>query len=1098
VQFFERTRLISLYRVIGLVVAGVVWLLAGGTSWAAISTFTAVADTEVRSESPNKNFGRATTLSVGGSPVRNAYLRFNVSIPAGEVVTNATVRLFSTSGSSAEIFIHQVASTTWGETSTRYSNAPAIGALLAASGPYPANAYVPVNVTQLVNGNGLVSIAIRRTSASATSFNSREAFSNRPQLVVESAWIPDTAAPTVAMTAPASGAAVSGASVAVSASASDNVEVAGVQFKLDGANLGAEDTAAPYTTNWNTTAVSNGSHTLSAVARDAAANTANASDVVVMVSNVSVAMTAPASGATVSGPSVTVSANASDNVVAVQFKLDGGNLGAEDTAAPYTIVWDTTAVSNGSHALSAVARGTVGNTASSSQLTVNVTNLSPPPAGEPPTVSADALPTWQINGVVWSQVVVNNIVYATGSFTKARPPGVPVGGAGEIDGQNIFAYDVSTGERVAWFNHSLNAQGLGIAASPDGSRVYVVGDFTAVDGVARIHAASFRTATGTLDPDFNPKVQGLTQAVAATNSIVYLGGAFNLVNGKTRAGLAAVDAISGTELSWAPAIDSGAGSRVRAMVLSPDQSRVIVGGSFTAINGQAAFGMGSVDAVTGANLPWAANQKIRDAGENGGIVSLRADNAQIYGSGYSFNSGSNIQTNFEGTFAANPTTGAITVINDCHGDTYDVLPLGSVLYSVGHAHDCRWVRSFPDTSPRVRWQRALAQTIFPTTTNIGPDNYGWNYNGMPASTILHWFPQLTAGTYTGTSQAAWSLAGNSNYVALGGEFSKVNGLAQQGLVRMAIRAIAPNSRGPSYTTNPARPVPPTIATSTSSGTVNVSFGTAWDYDDESLKYEVFRNGKGTPVHTTNISSNFWTLPTASYTDTLAPGTTLFYQIRITDPYGNTQWSLKSDTITVCCTGGAAAAAAAVAALADLQATEASNSAALESVRASKPVGLYVDPQVRLKYQPVLRGKKVPGTIVPASAVRLFASAAVRYSDRVLVSITKIVGGKEKGSGPGIFPGRPYAAISIRLTNHSPAALDLNQVVVSTQYGSPARLAAAVYNDASARDFFGILKPGGSATATYLFAIPPQNRGNVVTIVDFDSAHAPATFNSASR
>ena len=54
-------------------------------------------------------------------------------------------------------------------------------------------------------------------------------------------------------------------------------------------------------------------------------------------------------------------------------------------------------------------------------------------AGTPATVSADALPTWQINGVVWSQAVVGNTVYVTGSFTKARPPGVAAGGAGEVD-----------------------------------------------------------------------------------------------------------------------------------------------------------------------------------------------------------------------------------------------------------------------------------------------------------------------------------------------------------------------------------------------------------------------------------------------------------------------------------------------------------------------------------------------------------------------------------------------------------------------------------------------------------------------------------------
>ena len=57
---------------------------------------------------------------------------------------------------------------------------------------------------------------------------------------------PDTTPPTVSVTAPAAGATVSGTNVTVSANASDNVGVAGVQFKLDGANLGAEDTSAPY------------------------------------------------------------------------------------------------------------------------------------------------------------------------------------------------------------------------------------------------------------------------------------------------------------------------------------------------------------------------------------------------------------------------------------------------------------------------------------------------------------------------------------------------------------------------------------------------------------------------------------------------------------------------------------------------------------------------------------------------------------------------------------------------------------------------------------------------------------------------------------
>jgi len=75
----------------------------------------------------------------------------------------------------------------------------------------------------------------------------------------------------------------------VSASASDNVGVAGVQFLLDGANLGAEVTTAPYTVSWNTATATNGTHSISARARDAAGNQTTSAAVSVTVSN-----TAPA------------------------------------------------------------------------------------------------------------------------------------------------------------------------------------------------------------------------------------------------------------------------------------------------------------------------------------------------------------------------------------------------------------------------------------------------------------------------------------------------------------------------------------------------------------------------------------------------------------------------------------------------------------------------------------------------------------------------------------------------------------------------------------------------------------------------------------
>jgi hypothetical protein len=190
----------------------------------------------------------------------------------------------------------------------------------------------------------------------------------------------DTTPPVVSMTAPANGASVSGTNVTVSANATDNVGVVGVQFKLDGANLGAEVTAGPYAISWDSTAASNATHTLTAVARDTAGNKATATPVSVTVFNVdtippTVSMTAPANGTAVYG-TVNVSATASDNngVVGVQFLLDGASLGAEVTAAPYTITWNTTGVSNGSHSLSARARDAANNQATATAVSVAVSN----------------------------------------------------------------------------------------------------------------------------------------------------------------------------------------------------------------------------------------------------------------------------------------------------------------------------------------------------------------------------------------------------------------------------------------------------------------------------------------------------------------------------------------------------------------------------------------------------------------------------------------------------------------------------------------------------------------------------------------------------
>jgi chitodextrinase len=311
----------------------------------------------------------------------------------------------------------------------------------------------------------------------------------------------DTVPPTVSLTSPLQGTTVSG-TVTVSANASDNAGVAGVQFKLDGANLGIEDTVSPYSISWNTTTALNGSSTLTAVARDGAGNVITSAAVSVTVSNLdptppsmptglsanavsssqinlswtastdnvgvagykifrcqgagctptvqiatstvasysntglppsttyvytvlafdaagnmsvqsaaasattpagdttppAVSITSPLSGATVSG-TIPVSANASDNVgvAGVQFKLDGANLGAEDTVSPYSTSWNTTTALNGSSTLTAVARDGAGNASTSVAVSVTVSNANP---NDPSVIGQWAGPyTWPIVAV---------------------------------------------------------------------------------------------------------------------------------------------------------------------------------------------------------------------------------------------------------------------------------------------------------------------------------------------------------------------------------------------------------------------------------------------------------------------------------------------------------------------------------------------------------------------------------------------------------------------------------------------------------------------------------------------------------------------------
>jgi glucose/arabinose dehydrogenase/PKD repeat protein len=95
----------------------------------------------------------------------------------------------------------------------------------------------------------------------------------------------DPQPPTVGITAPANNAVVNDI-VTITASATDNVGVSGVQFQIDNVDVGVEDAQSPYTFQWDTRATANGPHTLGARGRDAAGNVGTAAPVAVNVANI--------------------------------------------------------------------------------------------------------------------------------------------------------------------------------------------------------------------------------------------------------------------------------------------------------------------------------------------------------------------------------------------------------------------------------------------------------------------------------------------------------------------------------------------------------------------------------------------------------------------------------------------------------------------------------------------------------------------------------------------------------------------------------------------------------------------------------------------
>ena len=208
---------------------------------------------------------------------------------------------------------------------------------------------------------------------------------HHPRLAVSYADGSHAIGPTVSIVSPAAGATVRG-TTAVTAAASDDRRVEKVEFYRDGGTTPlATDTAAPWTFNWSTTSVANGTHTLTAKAYDDAGNSTTSATVSVQVANYSAPTTSITSpGNNASGLKGTVPVSTSNTVASglsvskVELYVDGALYDAS-TVAPYGFSWDTLdpalpAYDRSSHTLSTKVYDSSGQVVASPTVTVSTGN----------------------------------------------------------------------------------------------------------------------------------------------------------------------------------------------------------------------------------------------------------------------------------------------------------------------------------------------------------------------------------------------------------------------------------------------------------------------------------------------------------------------------------------------------------------------------------------------------------------------------------------------------------------------------------------------------------------------------------------------------
>ncbi len=374
--------------------------------------------------------------------------------------------------------------------------------------------------------------------------------------------------------------------------------------------------------------------------------------------------------------------------------------------------------------------------------------------------------TWNTNGIVYSVFKDGDYVYVGGKFTRVQHKSTGQG----FPATNVARfYEDDSGMLVGDRNWTPDVTGADLsstrvyALAAAGGKIWVGGNFEAVDGLPRRDLAAVSATTGEVDPDVDPLVgsetnKGIRALLASeAGDKVYLGGYFTKIDGKGRQHLGALDLSGNLDNTWKPKTNG----MVHSLAYSCDKTAVFAGGKFRsaagsdgALPGTPRETLARFGASDGSLHPWAipvGTVPNEEVAADIAVACTDGVDKQVT-AGYL---GRNYVRSFQGD------TGTLAWENRAAGDVQAVTMRGNDKLIIGG----HFSKVYDITDSKGITRTRIAQL----NLTDGTVDRAWNH------------------TIEGTSAAGvmgpWDLLVDENHLYVGGSFTLVDGLQRTQFAR---------------------------------------------------------------------------------------------------------------------------------------------------------------------------------------------------------------------------------------------------------------------------------------------------------------------------